>query len=311
VSFEFDSALGRSVITAGVVAAAYLTVFVARRAMRRILDEPQQRYHATRFLRLITWLAAAVALVIVWQPLGGSLAPALGLATAGLAFAMQEVIGAIAGWFNITFGRVFSVGDRVQMADVHGDVIDISLLKTRLMEIGSPGGASWVAGRQYTGRVVAISNKATFTAPVFNYSSYFDYIWEEVSFAVPHHEDWHRATEILAEEARASSASDGARTAIDEVRKRFPVPTAEVVPRVYASADETYVRLAVRFVVPIRTARQVKDGLVRRAHDRLEEAGIEVVSPQVIQSARAEWVPIGEIRTPDREATDEKADGPP
>ncbi len=83
---------------------------------------------------------------------------------------MQEVIGAIAGWFNITFGSFFRVGDRIQMADVHGDVIDISLLKLRLMEIGSTGGPTWVQGRQDSGRVVTVSSKASFTAPVHNHS---------------------------------------------------------------------------------------------------------------------------------------------
>jgi small-conductance mechanosensitive channel len=293
VEFHWDSALGRGVITAALLAGAYLVLLAARRAAGRVIDEPQQRYNAARFLRIVVWAGVLVGVVIVWQPLGGGLAPALGFATAGVAFAMQEVIGAVAGWFNITFGRVFSVGDRIEMAGVHGDVIDVSLLKTRLMEIGSSGGETWVEGRQYTGRVVAISNKATFTAPVYNYSSYFDFIWDEVHLAVPHHGDWEQATEILEEEARAVSASEGAREAMEQVRRKFPVPAAEVLPRVYATADETYVRLAVRFVVPIRTARQVKDELVTRAQSRLAEAGIEVVSPSVIQQAEGTWRPVG------------------
>ena len=86
----------------------------------------------------------------------------------------------------------------------HGDVIDISLLKTRLMEVGSAGGSTWVQGRQYTGRVVTVSNKASFTEPVYNYSSYFEYIWEEVEVAVPHHGDWEAASSILERKHAAS-----------------------------------------------------------------------------------------------------------
>jgi len=294
VDFQWDSALGRTVITVAVLIAVIIVLLVARRAVGRVVDEPQQRNNAARFVRILVWLAALIAIVIVWQPVGAGLAPALGFATAGVAFAMQEVIGAIAGWFNITFGRVFSVGDRIEMAGVHGDVIDVSILKTRLMEIGSPGGETWVEGRQYTGRVVAISNKATFTSPVYNYSSYFDFIWEELHLAIPHHGNWERATEILEEEARAVSASEGAREAMEQIRRRFPVPAAEVLPRVYTSSDESYVRLAVRFVVPIRTARQVKDDLEKRALTRLAEAGIELISPSVIQQAAGTWRPVGD-----------------
>jgi len=251
-----------------------------------------------------------VSLVLVWRPLGGNLAPALGLATAGLAFAMQEVIGAIAGWFNITFGSIFRVGDRIQMAGVHGDVIDISLLKTRLMEVGSAGGDTWVQGNQFTGLVVTVSNKSSFTEPVYNYSSYFEYIWEEVEVAVPHHGDWKTASIILEREARRQSASEGARQAMTDVRRRFPVPAAEVEPRVFASADEGYMRLAVRFVVPIRSARSVKDDVVRRIHSSLEGAGIEVVATSVVQTAAHPWQPVSPGDADQDDTDDDAGTGP-
>lgn len=94
---------------------------------------------------------------------------------------MQEVIGALAGWFNITAGGIFRIGDRIQMAGVRGDVIDITPLRTKPMEIGTESDEdTWVKGRQHTGRMVAISNKSTFTEPVYNFSSFFDFIWEEL-----------------------------------------------------------------------------------------------------------------------------------
>ena len=256
-------------------------------------------------MRTAAWLAGFVGLVVVWRPLGGNLAPALGLATAGLAFAMQEVIGAIAGWFNITFGSIFRVGDRIQMAGVHGDVIDISLLKTRLMEIGSTGGSTWVQGRQYTGRVVTVSNKASFTEPVYNYSSYFEYIWEEVEVAVPHHGDWQTASNILEREARRQSASDGARQAMADVRRRFPVPVAEVEPRVFASADENFMRLAVRFVVPIRSARSVKDDVITA--NPHEPGGRRGRSHRNLGHPEREqdWQPITPADSPDNDDTEQ------
>lgn len=296
--FELDSIWGRGALTALVAGALFLFTWSLGRSASRAFDDAQQRYNARRLVRTAAWLVGFVALVLIWRPLGGNLAPALGLATAGVAFAMQEVIGAIAGWFNITFGSIFRVGDRIQMADVHGDVIDVSLLKTRLMEIGSSGGPTWVQGRQYTGRVVTVSNKASFTEPVYNYSGYFEYIWEEVEVAVPHHGDWRRASEILETEARRQSDFEGARQAMNEVRRRFPVPVAEVEPRVFASADENFMRLAVRFVVPIRSARSVKDDIIRRIHASLESAGVEVVATTIVQNAEEDWQPVAPTVTP-------------
>ena len=305
VAFELDSEWGRGALSVATTAALFLLAWILGRGASRAFEDPQQSYNARRLIRTAVWIAWLVSLVLIWRPLGGNLAPALGLATAGFAFAMQEVIGAIAGWFNITFGSIFRVGDRIQMAGVHGDVIDISLLKTRLMEVGSAGGNTWVQGNQYTGRVVTVSNKSSFTEPVYNYSSYFEYIWEELEVAVPHHGDWKTASLILEREARRQSESDGARQAMADVRRRFPVPAAEVEPRVFASADEGYMRLAVRFVVPIRSARSVKDGVIRQIHSSLEDAGIEVVATSVIQTATNDWQPVSASDTNDDDTNDD------
>jgi small-conductance mechanosensitive channel len=288
---DLPMAVEQLLISVGIVAVAVLASGAARRFAARTLDDLEQRYNATRFTRIVITVIVVVSLVLVWEPLDGDLGPTLGIATAGLAFAMQEVVGAVAGWFNITFGEVFRVGDRIEMDGVHGDVIDISLLKTRLMETGSAN-ATWVGGRQHTGRVVSISNKASFTAPVFNYSSYFDYIWEEFEVAIPHHENWAGAIEILEVHARRLSATEGARAAMEDVRRRFPVPATEVEPRVFTWADEGYMRLAARFVVPIRTARSVKDEFARTVHRELEQAGIEVIATSVVQTAAQEWRPV-------------------
>jgi hypothetical protein len=102
----------------------------------------------------------------------------------------------------------------------------------------------------------------------------------------------------------AQDATDGGR--LPSGRRLGPRPTvhgpggvhpaAEVEPRVFVSSDAASMRLAVRFVVPIRTGRAVRDTLTRGVSDRLEAAGIEVVGTQVIQQAREPWQPIGDDR---------------
>ena len=179
----------------------------------------------------------------------------MGLVAAGLAFAMQEVIGALAGWFNIMTGRIFRVGDRIQMGGVRRDVIDVTLLRTRLMEIGSPiDDGMWIKGRQHTGRVVSISNKKTFTEPVFNYSALFDFIWEELTLPVPFDADWHTAERILAEEAERISRIEGAEEGMRAMRRRFPVPETELRPRVFTRTTSNWMELAAR-----NTPRSVND----------------------------------------------------
>jgi len=209
---------------------------------------------------------------------------------------MQEVIGALAGWFNILSGRIFGVGDRIEMGGVRGDVIDITPLRTKILEIGAPEGElSPVKGRQLTGRIVSVSNKATFTQPVFNYSASFDFLWEELLLPIPHDADWQRAERIMREEAERASASAGARRAMDQMAARYPLPRAEIEPRVFVRATDDWMELSARFVVPVRAARSVKDEMTRHIVGRLEAAGIPLASSSVDATIRlADHLPPGD-----------------
>ena len=270
---------GRLATSAVVVVAGVLGSMVVGRLLARRTEDVYARYYARKVARYAFAALVLVGVAVVWRAFAGRVGVVLGLATAGLAFAMQEAVGAVAGWFNIVSGRIFRVGDRIQMGGVRGDVIDITPLRTKVMEIGSPApGESWVRGRQYTGRLVAISNKATFTEPVFNYSSAFEFLWEELTIPVAHRDDWRAAEEILTDEARRVSDSDEARKAITQMARHYPVPRAEVEPRVFVQATENYMELSARFVVPLRTARTAKDALTRRVVQRLREAGIAIAS---------------------------------
>jgi small-conductance mechanosensitive channel len=270
---------GRLVTSGLVIVLATLVAGTARRLFYRRFDDTHSRYYARKGIRFVTVLVTLVILAAIWRAFAGRAAIIIGFAAAGLTFAMQEVIGAAAGWFNIISGRIFKVGDRIQMAGVRGDVIDLTPLRTKIIEMGSPqSDESWVKGRQYTGRIVTVSNKATFTEPVFNYSAIFDFIWEEVSIPVPHTANWERAEEILREEAEKVSQTGGAQAAMREIVRKYPVPRAEVEPKVFVRATDNWMELSARFVIPVRTARSVRDGLTRSVVERLKAEGIPIAS---------------------------------
>ncbi|MDM4778055.1 mechanosensitive ion channel domain-containing protein, partial [Micromonospora sp. b486] len=189
------------------------------------------RYYLRKAVHYLTAVALLFALALLWRPFAGRVAVVFGLLAAGLALAMQEVIGAFAGWISILTGRQFRVGDRIQMCGVRGDVLDITPLRTRILESGSSSDPeSWIRGRQYTGRVVSLSNRFVFTAPVFNSSTVLDHLWEELTLPVPYEADWHLAERILCEEAESISSTVEARRAIEQMRRRYPVADAEVDP---------------------------------------------------------------------------------
>ncbi len=129
---------------------------LTRRLLRGRGDE-RAEFWARQGVRLVTTVMLLMGLVSIWFDDPTRLATALGLVTAGLAFALQRVVTALAGYFVILRGRTFNVGDRITMGGVRGDVIALGFLQTTIMEMGQPPSvqnadpAMWVRGRQYLG----------------------------------------------------------------------------------------------------------------------------------------------------------------
>lgn len=233
---------------------------VAGAVLGRVLsgraEDRYRKYYARKSVHYVVAVITVVGLGILWRPFAGQLGLVLGLVAAGLMIGIQDLIGSLAGWFNIQSGSIFRVGDRVEIGGVRGDVIDITPLRTKLMEIGSSvDDDAWVRGRQYTERIVAVSNKATFSDPVVNYSASFEFIWEEVMI------------------------------------HRYPVARTEVEPRVFVNATDNYLEISARFVVPVRRSRWVRDELTRRILDRFAEVGIPIASATQNITIRADTIP--------------------
>jgi small-conductance mechanosensitive channel len=129
----------------------------------------------------------------------GRLSFTIGVVGAGVAVALQDVLASIAGAFSIGFSNLYTVGDRVQIGDTRGDVIDIGLLRTTLMETGN-----WVSKDLYNGRLVRIPNSIVLKAPVFNYSQGFQFIWDEIKVQFTNTSDCPFAREMLLRVAKES-----------------------------------------------------------------------------------------------------------
>lgn len=281
-----DSPAGVAVTTAVIVViAVLLRLALVPVVRRRYRDDLYRRYWAGKIAKYAIVAVALVALIMVWAPLGGRLSVILGFATAGIAFAMQEVIGALFGWLNILTGRIYTVGDRVEMGGVRGDVMDISPLRTTMLEIGrgvaAAGSPTTVTARQPTGRVVSISNKKTFTDPVFNYSSHFEWMWDELTFTVPYEADWHAAERIVREEVdrRDAEARERGERELSRIANRYVLAQADIEPATYVRAETCWIAITARFVAHVRSARSVKDDITRAVIDRFADEGIPAAYP--------------------------------
>lgn len=161
------------------------------RAVYRRKPSEQLRFWTRQGIAIATLVLLVLGLLSIWFDNPTRLATAIGLVTAGLAFALQQVVTALAGYVVILRGELFSVGDRITMGGVRGDVIGLRFTTTQVFEMGQPPaeqGASptmWVRSRQPTGRIVSVSNARVFDEPIYNYSREFGYIWEEIAIPIP------------------------------------------------------------------------------------------------------------------------------
>ncbi|HET9489306.1 MAG TPA: mechanosensitive ion channel domain-containing protein [Methylomirabilota bacterium] len=227
-----------------------------------------------------------IGLVSVWFDDPVRLATALGLITAGLAFALQKVVTAIAGYFVILRGQTFNVGDRIVMGGVRGDVIALGFTQTTIMEMGQPppvqkdDPAMWVQSRQYTGRVVSVSNARIFDEPVYNYTREFPYLWEELAVPIPYTADWTRAERILltAAETHGVPVAELSAEVLAELQRRYFLKPTDVRPRVYFRLTDNWLELTVRFVVRDHGIREQKDAVSREVLAGLDAAGIPIAS---------------------------------
>lgn len=281
---------GRKLVLSLALVAAAL---VARKLLRGLLDALTRgqrlvrvRFWARQAVSLLAALVVVIGLISLWFDDPARLTTAIGLVTAGLAFALQKVITAIAGYFVIMRGKTFTIGDRIVMGGVRGDVIDLGFAQTTIMEMGQPPPvqkaepAMWVQSRQYTGRLVTVSNARVFDEPIYNYTREFPFIWEELAIGISYRADRERAEALLlavAERHTADIQRLGDEDRAELMRRHF-MAEPDVRPRVYLRMTDNWLELAVRFLARQHGVRDLKDAMTRDLLRGLAEAGIEIAS---------------------------------
>jgi small-conductance mechanosensitive channel len=260
-------------LTMAFIAIAWAVAWVLRKILKLFIGSRS----GTRFQ---FWAKQGVSLIVagilirgiltIWSDTPARLASVIGIIGAGIAFALQRVITAVAGYFVILRGKTFNVGDRILMGGVRGDVIGLTFMQTRIMEMGqSPreknDTQSWVHSRQFTGRIVTVTNDKVFDEPVYNYTHEFAYIWDEISIPVHFHQDFAKADRIMLAAAGKQSMTRE-RLGDDELKRlqdRFGIPVGEIEPRVFWRITENWVELTVRFLGPDHGIRSLKDQITR------------------------------------------------
>jgi small-conductance mechanosensitive channel len=269
-----------------------LAVWVLRTVLRglakllRTRESKQAVFWTGQGVSIITFGLGLLGLMSIWFDNPARLATGIGMIGAGLAFALQKVITSFAGYIVILRGKTFSIGDRISMGGVRGDVVSLSFFQTVIMEMGTPPSGDegnkgiWVQSRQFSGRIVTVSNSKIFDEPVFNYTHDFPYIWEELHLPISYKDDRNRAEQILLEAAGRETVriEDIAAPALKHMEERFLIKLGDLQPHVYWRLTDNWVELTVRFLTTSHDVRSLKDRMSRYIIAELDKASIGIAS---------------------------------
>lgn len=210
------------------------------------------RYLWRKTLTYINLILAFLLVGFVWINGLKYLSTYLGLLSAGIAIALKDPIVNIIGWFYLITQKSFVVGDRIQIGKIKGDVIDIRLSQFLLMEIGN-----WVDAEQSTGRIIYVPNNQVFQESLANYTTGFEYIWNEIPLTITFESNWQKARTIL-EEIINNESEKITKTAIREVRKaskKFMIYYKHLTPIVYMKTNDFGVVFTMRYLTNPRHRR--------------------------------------------------------
>ncbi|MEZ5018321.1 MAG: mechanosensitive ion channel [Flavipsychrobacter sp.] len=229
----------------------------------------EARYKTRKLTSFIGFLLTALLVTIVFSERLGGLTVAIGVAGAGIAFALQEVIVSVAGWMAIIFGNFYKTGDRVQLGGIKGDVIDIGVLRTTIMETGE-----WVDGDLYNGRIVLVANSFVFKEPVFNYSGDFGFLWDELKLPVQFSSNFDKARSMLLAIAKEAVGeyTVGANKEWEAMLRKYRIENAKTEPQVSLAIIDGGAVFTLRYVVDFKLRRSIKDKIYSRILEQVKTA---------------------------------------
>ncbi len=242
-----------------------LVAYLLKGMVSRYIKEPVRRRSTTRKLYLFFFIVGAILIGSVWAEFIGNLSTIIGLIGAGVAIALKDIFTGIFGWMYLIFVKPFSLGDRIELDGIKGDVVDISIFQVSVLEIGN-----WTGGDQSTGRVVFLPTSVILTKKAINYTKAFPFIWDEISFLITFESNWRQAAKILEDilNEHQEKITAEAKRAFHSAEQILGAKYGVLTPAVYFKVTDSGVQLWGRFLVEARKRRTVESEL----SDRILEA---------------------------------------
>jgi len=254
----------------------YIANIFLENLIKRQIEETRERYSVRKAASSIISILTFGAILAVWFQETTTLVVAFGLLSAGIAIALQDLLRNVAGGLIIFLMSPFKAGDRIQVENDVGDVMDIRIFYTTLMEI-----REWVDGDQYSGRIFQIPNSFVLNKTVKNFTRDFSFIWDEITIMLTYDSNYRKAQEIIKRIAHEISSpyEEKAKTELESMGERYLIDPADVEEKIFTKITDNWIDLHLRYVVDPRKRRLVRHALNEKIlEELLQEKDIKIAS---------------------------------
>jgi small-conductance mechanosensitive channel len=236
----------------------------------RTIKDAKTRYSVRKTLSIVYMLVFMLVLIRIWVEDSEALLVSYGLIGAGIAIALQDFFKNFVGGILVFSTGIYRVGDRIEIDSKFGDVIDIGLMYTTLLEI-----REWVEGDQATGRLTIVPNGKVISGVVHNYTKDHSFIWDEIELPITYDSDWKYALQRFSVviETETVELTKHAERDLANIMARYYLPKRGVEPAIFLTLTDNWINLGIRYIALVRERRPLRDRIYRRLLEEVNDSG--------------------------------------
>lgn len=231
---------------------------------KKVIKDRKTQFTINKGILIISGIIFLVLIIQIWIENTESLVISYGIIAAGLAIALQDLFRNFVGGIIIALTGVYKIGDRVEVDGAFGDIMDIGIMNTTMMEI-----KGWIEAEQPTGRLLLFPNAMVISGKIYNYTKDHNFIWDEIRIPLAYDGDWKAAInnflDIVKTETQEMTVQ--AEMEIDRLGEKYYLPKKVTDPAVYLKLTDNWVELSIRYVADAKTRRILSDTINRKILD--------------------------------------------
>jgi small-conductance mechanosensitive channel len=247
----------------------FLFALVFQEAGIKRIKTPKTRYSFKKTISILNLVVFLMVVVTIWVENIQGLLVAYGLIGAGVAIALQDFFKNLLGGIIIFVTGIYRVGDRIEISSKYGDVIDIGLLYTTLMEI-----KEWVAGDLPTGRLTTIPNGYVISNTINNFTKDHNFIWDEINVPITYDSDWKEAVTVIQGivSRETKNVTDQAEKELSSLEEEYYFSKQAVEPSIFLTLTDNWITFNIRYITEVRQRRLLHNKLSRMILNEIQKS---------------------------------------